>query len=161
LGQNDVGEPDSLSYPVMCVLDPLKIEGKIEASDSRGFGLSLSSAEMYIIRFPLTDMNYLWASNGYVRSVNESTTNGVKTFGVWIAGVYGEDGNPIFEYIFSENMNIIEVKFISGTNRLRKQFADQGKLTGTLDQEYLGNLKNSVHYWNGKEWQKEWTMVKH
>ena len=165
-GENDTGEPDSLSYAVLCVLDPSKIIGKTEASGSRGFGLSISNAEMFVIRFPLSDMNYLWHSKAVTSKINITTTNGVKTNNVWINGVYGDNeshvgDDPVFEYIFSDDMHILEVKYSGRTLKLRQQFVSQGKLTGTFDRAYLENLKNGVRYWDGKEWQKEPTMVKH
>lgn len=166
LGQNDVGEPDSLSYAVMCVLDPLKIIGKTEASESRGFGMPVSNAEMFVIRFPLSDMNILWSTHGYINNLKETVTDKRKTYTLWVGGIFGSDGlgggnNPVFEYILNEKMEIIEVKYDSQTLRLRQEYMKQGKLHGTFDQAYLENLKNGVRYWNGKEWQKEPTMVKH
>ncbi|MDI6803588.1 MAG: hypothetical protein QME58_07050 [Bacteroidota bacterium] len=166
IGQNDVGEPDSLSYAVMCVLDPSKIVGKTEASESRGFGQPLSPAETYVIRFPLSDMNIIWNTHAYVGGIKATEINNVKTNTLWVRGTYGAGGigtggNPTFEYIFDDNLKIIEVKYDSETLRLRQDFVSQGKLHGTFDQTYLENLKNGVRYWNGKEWQKEPTMVKH
>jgi hypothetical protein len=165
LGQNDVGEPDSLSYPIMSVLDPSKIIGKTEASESRGFDLPLSSAEMFVIRFPLSDMNIFWNTHSRARNLKETITNNRKTYIVWICGTFGESGlgsgsNPTFEYIFNEKMEIVEVKYDSETSRLRKEFIARGKLTGTMDKPYLENIKNGVRYWNGTSWQKEPTMVK-
>jgi hypothetical protein len=166
LGQNDVGEPDSLSYAVMCVLDPIKIIGKTEASESRGFSLPLSSAEMYVIRFPLSDMNIIWNTHAYVHNLKESEINNKNTYTLWVGGTYGASGlgtggNPTFEYIFDENFKIIDVKYDSETLRLRQEYMNQGKLHGTFDHAYIEHLKNGVRYWDGKEWQKEPTTVKH
>lgn len=166
LGQNDVGEPDSLSYAVLIVLDPTKLIGKSEASESRGFGLPVSDAELYVIRFPLTDMNILWKSLAYASNLKDVEINNEKSFSVFLAGTYGVNGigtgeNPNFEYIFDENMRVKEVKYSSATLHLRQVFIEQGKLHGTFDKVYLENLKDGVRYWNGKEWQKEPTRVKY
>ena len=160
MGQNDTGEPDSLSYGVMCVLDPSKIIGRTEASESRGFGLPLSSAELYIIRFPLSDMNILWNTNNYVRNLKRTVTNKRSTYIVWVVGTFGSGKNPVFEYILNEEMEIIEVKYDSETLRFRQDFINSGKLKGTFDDAYLENLKKGVRYWDGKTWQKEPTLVK-
>jgi hypothetical protein len=165
-GENDVNEPDSLNFAVICILDPLKIIGKTEASDSRGFGLPVSNADLFVIRFPLSDMNYLWHSKASTSSINSTATNGVKTINVWVNGIYSDDksqvGNdPAFEYILSEDMHILEVKYSGRTLKLRQQLVSQGKLQGTFDQTYLENLKKGVRYWDGKLWQKEPTIVKH
>ena len=166
LGQNDTGEPDSLSYAIMCVLDPSKILGITEASESRGFGLPVSKAERYIIRFPLSDMNILWNTHSYLNNIKETVTDKRKTYALWVGGMFGSGGlgggnNPVFEYILNEKMEIIEVKYDSETLRFRKEFITQGKLIGTMDKSYLENMKNGVRYWDGKEWQKEPTMVNH
>lgn len=159
-GQNNVDEPDSLSYAVLCVLDPLKIVEKAEASDSRGFGLQVSNAEIFMIRFPFSDMNYVWKSLNEIERINETMTNGTRTINVHTRGLY-RGKHPIFEYIFNENMEIIEVKFDSGTLQLRMESIANGKISGTIDKLYLENLKNGVRYWDGKEWRREWTMVVH
>ncbi|MBI5475394.1 MAG: hypothetical protein HY964_01495 [Ignavibacteriales bacterium] len=161
LGRNDVGEPESLSFPVLIILDPLKIAGKAEASDSRGFGLPVSKAELFVIRFPLTDMNYLWNTAGFIGSLNESIMDTVGTTNVWVLGNRGNDYDPKFEYIFSSDMKIIDIKLSNGTINLRNKLITQEKVKGIMDRAYLDNLKNGIRYWNGKEWQKEWTMVKH
>ena len=166
LGQNDVGEPDSLSYAIMCVLDPLKIIGKTEASESRGFGMPLSSAEMYVIRFPLSDMNIFWNTHSSISGLKETSVGGIKTYTVWSSGTFGGSGlgsgtHPAFEYILNEKMEIIEVKYDSETLRLRKESITRDNLTGTMDKPYLENMKNGVRYWDGKEWQKEPMMVRH
>lgn len=62
-GQNDTDEPNSLSYGEMIVLDPTKLPGKSEASESRGFGLPVAEAELYVIRFPLSEMNIVWKTH--------------------------------------------------------------------------------------------------
>jgi hypothetical protein len=159
-GQNNVDEPDSLSFAVMCVLDPLKIIGKTEASDSRGFGLQVSNAEIFMIRFPFSDMNYVWKSLNEIERIIKTTTNGITTINVHTRGLY-RGKHPIFEYIFNENMELIEVKYNSGTLQLRMESIANGKISGTIDKLYLDNLKKGVRYWDGKSWQKELTMVVH
>ncbi len=160
-GQNDVGDPDSLSYAVICILDPLKITEKKQASDSRGFGLPISLAELFIIRLPLSDMNYLWGTPCHSYCLNETFTNGIKTFNIGTKGFYNTAQDPKFEYVFSDDLKILEVKYDNTTLRIRNQFIAQNKLKGTFDKLYLENLKNGVRYWNGREWQKVWTRVEH
>jgi hypothetical protein len=40
-------------------------------------------------------------------------------------------------------------------------YKEARKLSGKIDQAYLDNLKNGIRYWDGREWRKEWAMVKH
>ncbi len=58
-GQNDLGEMDSLSFPVLALIDPEKIIGRSESNCTPGFDLPPSPAELSYVRFPLSDMNYL------------------------------------------------------------------------------------------------------
>lgn len=165
-GQNDVGEPESLSYGIIIVLDPTKLDDKSEGSDSRGFGLPVSDAEEYVIRFPLSDMNYVWNTQAIAGNLKETEFNKQKTITVWVGGIFGPGGlgtgdDPAFEYIFDDQFKILEVKYHSQTVRVRKLYNSQGKLNAPMDTEYLKNLKNGVRYWDGKEWQKEPTKVKH
>ncbi len=92
-GQNEVDDPDSISHAVLIILDPSKIIGKIEAGDSHGFGLPVSRAEKYIIRFPLSDMNYALKSNAHVADVILSTVNGKKVLQVSVLGGYQPQGS--------------------------------------------------------------------
>lgn len=166
LGQNDTDDPDSLSYAVVSILEPSKLIGKSEASDSRGFGLGSSQAEIYLIRFPLSDMNILWNTPCYASKLKEAMIGSRKIYSIWVSGMFGGAGlgsgsHPSFEYIFDENMKILEVKYDIITVNLRKEFIAGGKMSGAMDQAYLGNLKNQVKYWNGTAWQKEPTTVKH
>jgi hypothetical protein len=159
-GQNDIGEKDSLGFPVLIVLDLEKINGKTESSCTPGFGLDASKAEKYYIRFALTDLNYLWNTNGGVFKISANKVNNNNTYNLWVKGSYNGN-NPVFEYIISDKMKVLEVKYSSETLRLRQKLIDEGKIKGTFDDAYLENLKNGVRYWDGKEWQKEPTMVKH
>ncbi|MDI6767813.1 MAG: hypothetical protein QME52_13415 [Bacteroidota bacterium] len=159
-GQNDLGEIDSLSSPVLIVLDPEKINGKTESSCTPGFDLETSKAEQYYIKLPLTDLNYLCKTNGYVGRATTIKFENKNAYDLWIGGTY-EKETPVFEYILSEEMEVLSVKYSSETLKLRQKLIAEGKIKGTFDDAYLENLKNGVRYWDGKEWQKEPTMVKH
>jgi hypothetical protein len=166
LGRNDVNDPDSLGYAVLTILDPMKIVGKTEASDSRGFGLPLGTAEEYIIRFPLSDLNYILKSDACASGIQSIQFNGIPSFQVDLMGNYQRKENvnsryPVFWYIFKSDLSIVEVKYEAMTNRIRQELVEQGKCSGKIDSLYLSNLKNGVTYWNGKEWQKEPAMVRH
>lgn len=49
----------------------------------------------------------------------------------------------------------------SNTDRLHEELRRQGKITSTLDQAYLENLRQGVRYWDGSQWVKQVTKVKH
>jgi hypothetical protein len=165
-GQNDVDESDSLSYGVLIVLDPARMTGRTEASDSRGFGLPLSDAEEYVIRFPLTDMHYVFNSPGRIENVITTTSGGKFIIEVRVEGNHSDESvrmgaGPAYFCYFDAGMNIDYLKFDSVTMRLRQNLVDQGKLKPKSIEDFLGELKDGIRYWNGTAWQKEATTVKH
>jgi hypothetical protein len=159
-GQNNLSENDSLSFADLIVIDPGKVNGKTESSCTPGFGLETSKADQYYIKFPLTDLNYIWKSKGWIERMSASRFNNNNSYYLWVVGLYNGD-NPAFEYVISEKMKVLEVKYSSNTLKLRQELIAKGKIKGTFDDAYLEKLKNGVRYWDGKEWQKEPTMVKH
>jgi len=164
-GSNDIDDDKRLQTPVIIVVDPGKIMGKTEAVESKGFGLQPSDAEIFCISLPLTDMDTVLNSNGRVGLVDPINFNGQDALNYRRCGSYTFNNFartvPEFDFIFSKDMHIIDAKLTTETSRLRDELVSQGKLKGTIDHAYLDNLKNGVRYWDGKEWRKEWTMVKH
>jgi hypothetical protein len=158
-GQNDLGEVDSLSSPVLVALDPSKIFGRTESSCTEVFGLERSNAEIFYIRFPLTDLNYFWKTHGFISRITEVNYENRKRYSAWIVGGYNIY-NPIFEYVISDDMRVLEVKYDSQTLQLRQKLLNEKKIKGTFDSRYLQDLKNRVAYWDGLKWRKEITKVK-
>jgi hypothetical protein len=163
-GQNNVHEPDSLTYPVLGVLDPEKIEGKSQAGDSPGFALAPSTAERYLIRLPLTDMNKLLGTPGHVGYFRMTSDAEGPHLEVRVEGNYLDPEirmgmGPAYFVIFSPDMKIADVKFESVTMRLRQKLVDQGKLPPKSIEAFLAELREGVLYWNGTAWQMEATPV--
>ncbi len=163
-GQNDIDDRDSLSYAVLIILDPSRITGKMEASDSRGFGVPVSTAERYVVRFPMTDMNALLHAPAYVSDFESITFDSQPAFRVTVTGHYLLDGvdnrAPIFEFILKRDMSVAAVKYDMVTIQLRQNLIDDGKVTGAIDDAYLQVLKNEVRYWDGERWTKEVSRVR-
>jgi hypothetical protein len=145
------------------VLDPSKITARTEASESRGFGYPLSSAEEYVIRFPLSDMNQVLNTAGSVTNVSAIDFDGHPALVVSVVGSYTSDSAhfqlPQFEYILSTEMKVIGVKYESETVRFRNELIGKGRMKKQIDQAYLDDLKRRVLYWNGRTWQNEVTMI--
>lgn len=165
LGQNNVDEPDSLSYAVLILLDPLKLAGRAEASESRGFGLPVSQAEEYIVRFPLTDINRVLHTPAQVGFTRVTTSGGASRLEVMIRGNYSDasirmGGGPGFYCYFTPGMEVVDAKFESVTMRLRQLLVAQGKLPPRSAEDWLAELKAGVRYWNGSGWQEEATPVR-
>ncbi|MBI3195197.1 MAG: hypothetical protein HYZ34_12145, partial [Ignavibacteriae bacterium] len=164
-GQNDIGEEDSLTNAVLAFLDISKLRGVNESSGSKGFGLPTSEAELFYIRFPMSDMHYLWNSKNIVTNFELTIIEGKRFLKFWVKGQHNYNERnpwePSFEYLFDENLQIVKVNYNSTTLNARKQLVLERKLTGTFDEEYLNNLKNGVRYWDGREWRSEATRVVH
>jgi hypothetical protein len=59
---------------------------------------------------------------------------------------------PVFEYIFDQNLGMVEVK--SG-NETRQIFDTQAKIAGIpgpFYDAYLTHLSHQVRYWSGSAW---------
>ena len=156
-GVNQVDELKSGQFGDVIILDPEKIQGDAESVSSRGYGLQASNAEIYYIRFPESDMFKALGTkqNGpvLVSSINEQQLK----FSVRSSLPDG----PFFEYIFSKDLRVQEVKFGSPDVWIHAKLKKEGKVSSTLDQKYLENLKNGVRYWDGNTWTKEVIKVRH
>jgi hypothetical protein len=161
VGINDTPDTVRGEFPVVIVLDPTKIRANRKSSASPGFGLPFSDAELYYVRIPLTDMHIALNQHAVVRSLDVHR-NDVLDFNVAfpsVVGGYEGEENPAFDYIFSKDMSVLQVKSTTSAERFHAIMARQGKVRGRIDEEYLENLKNGVRYWDGKEWRKEKVMV--
>ncbi len=157
-GVNDCDELTTGRFGFIAILDPSKITGKKESSATRGFGLERSDAELYYIRLPITDMHRALHSLGGAKRMQIFRYDTSDALGVWSGGSYtykGEEGHPMFEYIFGKDMRVLAVKYQSQTKDLRDELVAEGKLSGQLDDVYLDSLKHRVEYWDGTSWRKE------
>jgi hypothetical protein len=157
-GQNDTGDPDSLSYGVLIILDPSRLTGSAQAGESPGFGLPYTHAEREIVRFPQSDMDAVLHAQSHVGNIHTIMFDDKPAISVFVHGsvspVTDVPGTlPIFEYILSPDMKVLAVKYDSATLIFRNELVRRGKLTGTFDAAYLEDLKNRVRYWNGHSWQ--------
>lgn len=154
-GVNQVDEPKSGQLAEITVLDPTRIVGNTEAASTHGFGFQPSNAELFCVKIPENDMQkalglkqnmpaLLSSENELQFSVNSTSPDG-----------------PHFEFVFTKDMYVKEVKFGSQDVWIHAKLKKDGKIRSTFGQQYLEDLKNAVRYWDGKEWRKEWTKVRH
>jgi hypothetical protein len=158
-GKNDVQENTSNSFPIIIILDPVKIIGKSESSVSPGFGFDRSAAELYCIRLLPSDGTSEQNGDYYVDYFDEGMGGDKDALSFWIKSIRS-DASIRYEYIFSRDMKLLNIKSPMGLNKSNERLANKGSSVHkavTLDQQ---NLKNGVRYWDGKEWRKEWTKVK-
>ncbi len=154
-GVNDTDEQTNGGFAAIIVLDPTKIVGETESSVTEGFGKTRSAAEICYVRLPISDMNL--ATRTILSNITlESEHENVLRFS---ARSTTADLVPQFEFIFSKDLRIKEVKSGTATDLLHARLKKEGRIRGTLDQKYLEDLKRGVKYWDGRGWVNEPTLV--
>ena len=165
-GSDDAEDMKGKDYSFAAVLDPLKITGKTESSVTPGFGMRISPAEIYYIRFPLTDLGKALGQRCFASpdglvgdSLMYISVKSSRAIPTTIAAPRNAFG---FEYIFDvKTMRVRQVKFLTPTEQTYAELKREGKVHGTFNQRYLDNLMHGVRYWTGSKWVKEPTKVKH
>lgn len=159
LGKNDVDDVHNGDFPFLSILDPEKITGDFESSATRGFGLPSSSAELYYVQFPETDIERSIQRKAMARFI---TYDDSSEFHVNVSLEDGIYGSFNFDYIFSKkDMSVKDVKYGSDSPRIHEFLRKKGIISSSFNDHYLENLKNGVLYWDGSHWQKKPTMVSH
>jgi hypothetical protein len=159
-GRDDTLDSLHQEFPAIAVLDPKRIVGKKKSAASAGFALQESDAEIYYLRLPVSPLS---AALGKYEGVHNLTQDRDGTLKISI-GNTASSADPDFadyEYRFSRNLQILEVKSTDVTNRLYGRKVREGLVKGKIDAAYLNALKNGVRYWDGREWRKEAVKVQH
>jgi hypothetical protein len=156
-GMNQVNDLQLAQFAVVAVLDPQKIIGEVEATATRGFGLSPSDAEIYYIQIPTSDMTIALGLEQTIRCISPTSEPQLR----FAASSGASDELPVFEFIFSKDMRVQEVKYSDQDIFLHARLKKEGKIHSTFDHAYLENLMKGIRYWDGKEWRKEVTKVRH
>lgn len=154
-GVSDVGEGVERPNSVIIVLDPGKIVDETESLATRGFGFEGSYAELYYIQLPQSDLNAAMGTR-IMADLLESQSEDVLRFSA--VGKALADLSQ-FEFIFSKDLRIIEVKSSAGIDDLHAKLKKEGKISSVLDDKYLADMKHRVKYWNGQSWVSEHTKV--
>lgn len=156
-GVNDVLDTNHQEFPNIVVLDPKKIVGEIESQCTPGFGLTKSDAEYFYVGIPRSDIDdvlYLTPCSQGISFIDD------KSIRFTTISLIPDQSKFTFDYVFSQDLKIMQVKSNNQTDQIHYNLVKEGKLKGKIDKSYLDNLKNSIKYWDGKEWRKEWTRVR-
>jgi hypothetical protein len=156
-GINDLNEESYHQQPAIVVLYPSNVVESGKSTTAPEFGFPFSTAEMYCIRLPLSDLHEFYKINASVSGIADINDKEILFEVVSRAAELAEAFS--FQYYFNRDMSIREVKSNNTTDRIHSQLVSQGKLTGKIDSAYLSNLKNGVRYWDGREWQKQLVRV--
>jgi len=156
-GMNQVNDLQLAQFAVVAVLNPEQIIGDVEATATRGFRLGPSDAEIYYIQIPVSDMTKALGLEQTIRCISSTSERQLR----FVASSSASDEFPNFEFIFSKDMRLQEVKYSDQDILLHARLKKEGKIHSTFDHNYLENLKKGIRYWDGKEWRKEVTKVRH
>ncbi|MBI5473551.1 MAG: hypothetical protein HY961_14525 [Ignavibacteriae bacterium] len=150
-GQNEALDSVRGEFPAFAILDPSKIVGRGMSSTTPGFAMPESQAELSYVGLPVSSISVTLDVHETVKGI---TNVGARLFSCWVEGAVYENLPVSFEYIFSRDLRVVEVKSANGTDAVHRLLVNEGKLSGKLDAAYRENLKNGVRYWDGKEWRK-------
>jgi hypothetical protein len=159
-GRNDTLDSLHQEFPAIAVLDPMRIVGKKKSAASAGFALQESDAEIYYLRLPVSPLSAALDKYEQVHNLTQDR-DGTLAFSVGNAVNSADPDFADYEYRFSRNLQILEVKSTDVTDRLYARKAREGLVKGKIDAAYLNALKNGVRYWDGREWRKEVVKVQH
>ncbi|MBM3203917.1 adenylate/guanylate cyclase domain-containing protein [Candidatus Woesearchaeota archaeon] len=159
-GLNDTEDSTNNEFGCIVVLDPTKIVGKKKSLNAPGFALPFSEAEIYSVKLPNTDMNILMNARSPVTGLRTPLEKKLYFLTVMENFLNNSTANISFEYIFSFDMKILEVKSTQSNFQIRNQFINERKVQGIIDQNYLNDLKKRVQYWDGEKFVYTPTMNK-
>jgi hypothetical protein len=159
-GRNDTLDSLHQEYPAIAVLDPRRVIGKKKSESSPGFALEESDAEIYYLRFPTSPLSAALGKKEWVQNLRQKREG---TLQVWVANAEGpaDPDFATYEYDFSKNLQVLQVKSTDVTDGLYARKAREGVVKGKIDAAYLNAFKNGVRYWDGKKWRKEVVKVQH
>jgi hypothetical protein len=159
------GFEDKTRTGVFAVLDPLKINGKTQATQTSGYELSSSNAEEFYVRLPLPkEMSFLYTrpmvSSIVPESLKDSTIGFVwKSNASWDPAPGSYRYECILYYYFTKDMKPVKINSTDKSDLCYKELLKAGKIKSLPDKTYFENLMKEIEYWNGKEWKKEWCRV--
>lgn len=160
VGVNDVEYRENISHPVVVVLDPTKLSGPSESSQSGGFGYPTSAAEIYYARAGNVDSSLV--SNTRVLQpsfgpmVRFSPDSSFTAFGEFFV----PHGFPAVLYTFDNHLAVRDV-WLSDHQRIELIGLYLTNKTPEGQREFQNDLKSKVEYWDGTRWKKEPAKVSH
>lgn len=159
-GENDVLDSTRREFPAFAVIDPKRIVGNRKSTASSGFALEESDAEVYYVGIPVSPLSTALIRHEWVLNL---TLDRDGTLVLWVEnGANSADQNYAnYEYRFSRELRVLQVKSTSQTDFLYTRKVHEGLLKGTIDAAYLSALRDSVRYWDGLKWRKEAFKVQH
>jgi hypothetical protein len=145
----------------LLALDPSRIIGKTESSQTKGFGYKTSEAEISYIRFPNPEFVDALNSRSVIIHINPvNDTILITSYKLaHFQNEYGQEYSLLYYFGLDLKLKSVMVNDVSQSAHLN--LIKSGKLPKNFNEnKFLENLKNNLEYWNGKEWKKEWCRVR-
>ncbi len=154
-GINDTEDETKRSFACTIILDPEKIVGNCESSATPGFGLPVSEAELYYIRYSIPEvLNYSISNLVAVNSTNKD-----EKYVRVLNRARLEHSAIAIEYFFDSTFTVKDVKFDTGMLITHNQLYKEGKLKNPMNEQYIKSLKDAVMYWDGSNWVNKPTRI--
>jgi hypothetical protein len=159
------GCEDRNKEAVLIALNPAKITGKTEATQTYGYGLTPSSAELFYIKFPhLKEMDFIktrpFAGELISRSLSDSTLGfDWRLFIKDNVNNYNTRFENRLLYYFTRDLKPVQIHSTDVSDKCYEELMKDGKITRLPDNKYFEELMKEIQYWDGKEWKKKWTRI--
>lgn len=148
-GEDDYGDSLNTSFAAVTILDPDRMAGTAQSSQTPGYGLPAAQCEEYYLRFPKTDIEGAIDGTSAVVGVSYVEADGIG----FMCDVRANGAKVTsFEYLFSRSMVPLEVKSISGGKSVHDKLKEEGKVSSTFDKKYLEKLEKEILFWDGRRW---------
>jgi hypothetical protein len=141
----------------IAAIDPAKIIGKTESSQTRGFGYTASKAEVFYIALPNPREMLKSELMSWVILTQYSKQKDLFQF-QWRMN-RDDNSTSAFYYSFSKDMKIIDIKLSSQAELFYHGLVEKGRIKKYSEEKLIDDLKNEILYWDGKEYRKEWCRV--
>ena len=158
-GVNDTPDTVHQEYAAISVIDPVKIINDKKSTASPGFVMPYSDAELFYIQIPHSIIDST-LKVAYSVSSMQVTNENLINFSV----LYHPDWNDTevnLDFYFTKRMEIVSVTSNNRMDTFWQKLLAEGKTKTKIDKQFLNRMKEGIRYWDGQQWHKEWTMVKH
>jgi hypothetical protein len=155
-GINDAEPKGVERSAVIVMLDPKELKDTTESSATPGYGYPPSTAELVYLRIPVSDIAKALQQIPLVQYVIGADSERI---GFVVANSLDLKVGGAFEYIFSSDLRILDVRPIDGIEAIHATLLKEGKIRSTFDRAYLDSLKSAVEYWDGHSWGKGYSPI--
>lgn len=137
------GQNDDLKKPVLAIIDPARLKGKLQSKYSPGFGLNNSSAETVYITFDKSELETTFKGDKrrFIRLYNETDNELSIVFAFYVNEFQYE-----LMFVFDKQMRIVRIYPTDTVKRNFEKLRSEKKVSFNIDDNYFEKLKNNLTY---------------